>query len=121
MITITPDNQIHRDGEHIGDIIGETAWMKAKQAGRIIGQIKQVAGIDGLKFEIVDTPEEEAKLSEAGVFHVSPTAAEAGPAVDAGPAIPADFGEPGTAYFRRCFVNNFGNDAYSNFCKTRGL
>jgi hypothetical protein len=123
MITIE-NNQIHRDGEHIGDIIGETAWMKEKQPGVIAGQIRRAAGIDGLKFEIVDTPEEEAKLSATEVFHVSPPVAEAGPVVDAGPATTfniAGFGEPGTEYFRRCFVNHYGNDNYAAFMKSRGL
>ena len=62
MITITPDNQIERDGEIIGSIIGGIAWLKSKQAPRIVGQIRQAAGIDGLKFEIADTPEEVANL-----------------------------------------------------------
>lgn len=56
MITITPDNQIDRDGEIIGSIIGEIAWMKAKPAGRIAGQIRQVSGINGLKFEVDESP-----------------------------------------------------------------
>lgn len=55
-------NIIYRDSEKIGQIVGTVAWMNAKQAGRIIGQIKQAAGIEGLTFEIVDTPEEKANL-----------------------------------------------------------
>ena len=49
------ENIIYRDSEKIGQIVGTVAWMNAKQAGRIIGQIKQAAGIEGLTFEIVDT------------------------------------------------------------------
>lgn len=56
------ENIIYRDSEKIGQIVGTVAWMNAKQAGRIIGQIKQAAGIEGLTFEIVDTPEEVANL-----------------------------------------------------------
>jgi len=56
------ENIIYRDSEKIGQIVGTVAWMNAKQAGRIIGQIKQAAGIEGLTFEIVDTPEEKANL-----------------------------------------------------------
>lgn len=61
MITIE-NNQIRRDSEKIGQIVGTVAWMNSRQAGRIIGQIKQAANIEGLTFEIVDTPEEKASL-----------------------------------------------------------
>ena len=61
MITIE-ENIIYRDSEKIGQIVDTVAWMNAKQAGRIIGQIKQAAGIEGLTFEIVDTPEEVTNL-----------------------------------------------------------
>ena len=56
MITITPDNQIDRDGEIIGSIIGGIAFMKSKPAGRIVGQIRQATGIDGLTFQVAEAP-----------------------------------------------------------------
>lgn len=120
MITVT-NNQIHRDDEHIGDIIGSIAWMKAKPAGRIAGQIRQVAGIDGLKFEVVETspiPAAESVIVPAAVVPV-PVSDDAG----AGNAfhVPADWGTPGTAYFSRCFINHHGNDAYSTYCKANGI
>lgn len=129
MITITPDNQIDRDGEIIGNIIGETAWMKSKQPGVIIGQIKRAAGINGLAFEIVDTPEEEAKLSPpisaaAGVDNDSETEPAAScDDLAAGNTftIGADWGTPGTPYFARCFINHHGNDAYSAYCKANNI
>ena len=72
MITIE-ENIIYRDSEKIGQIVGTVAWMNAKQAGRIIGQIKQAAGIEGLTFEIVDTPEESANLEALPVVKESLT------------------------------------------------
>lgn len=137
MITITPDNQIDRDGEIIGSIIGGIAWMKAKQAPRIIGQIRQAAGIDGLKFEIADTPEEQANLPTGKEsLQVEPLSAAAG--VDNGAdgasplkgddrgagisfAIGSDWGTPGTQYFARCFINNHGSDAYAQYCRANGI
>jgi hypothetical protein len=125
MITITPDNQIDRDGEIIGNIIGGIAWMKAKPAGRIAGQIRQVAGIDGLKFEVADAPPPESPPISAvqvvDALNVSEPVAScddlaAGTAFDV-----ATFGEPGSEYFRRCFVNIYSNDAYAAFMKSRGL
>lgn len=123
MITIE-NNQIARDGEIIGSIIGEIAWMKAKPAGRIAGQIRQVAGINGLKFEIADTPEESPPLSAVQVvdaLNVSEPAAVCDDAAAGTVFNTVGFGEPGTPYFRRCFVNHYSNDAYAAFMKTRGL
>lgn len=65
------ENIIYRDSEKIGQIVGTVAWMNAKQAGRIIGQIKQAANIEGLTFEIVDTPEEKANLEALSVAEES--------------------------------------------------
>ena len=130
MITITEDNQIDRDGEVIGSIIGETAWMKAKPAPRIVGQIRQAAGIAGLTFEVADAPTDKECLT------VEPISTPQSPGTDSAmePAascddlaggitfdVPADFGTPGTQYFARCFVNSYGNDAYSQFCKANGI
>lgn len=137
MITITPDNQIERDGEVIGSIIGDTAWLKVKQAPRIVGQIRQAAGIDGLKFEIADTPEEQANLPTSkeslqvepissadvvdgvGVKEPVPVSDDAGAGISF--AIGSDWGTPGTPYFARCFINNHGSDAYSQYCKANGI
>ena len=137
MITITPDNQIDRDGEVIGSIIGGIAWLKSKQAPRIVGQIRQAAGIDGLKFEIADTPEEQANfptgkeslqvepLSAAvGVDNDSvtepvPVSDDAGAGISF--AIGSDWGTPGTSYFARCFINHHGSEAYAQYCKANGI
>ena len=129
MITITPDNQIDRDGEIIGSIIGGIAWLKSKQAPRIVGQIRQAAGIDGLKFEIADTPEEQANLSPpissadvvdgVGVKEPVPVSDDAGAGISF--AIGSDWGTPGTPYFARCFINNHGSDAYAQYCRANGI
>lgn len=145
MITITPDNQIDRDGEVIGSIIGGIAWLKSKQAPRIVGQIRQAAGIDGLKFEIADTPEEEAKITppswepaaipddtiqstnissaavvdDGGVMEPVPVSDDTGAGISF--AIGSDWGTPGTPYFARCFINNHGSDAYAQYCRANGL
>lgn len=121
MITITPDNQIDRDGDIIGSIIGNIAWMKAKPAPRIVGQIRAAAGIDGLKFEVDDPPTISA-------VQVGDTLPESEPAVvrddaTAGTSfnVGSDWGTPGTAYFARCFINHYGPDGYSQFCNNRGI
>lgn len=129
MITITPDNQIDRDGEVIGSIIGGIAWLKSKQAPRIVGQIRQAAGIDGLKFEIADTPEEQVNLSppissapvvdDGGVMEPVPVSDDTGAGITF--AIGSDWGTPGTPYFARCFINHHGSDAYSQYCKANGI
>jgi hypothetical protein len=124
------DNIIYRDSERIGEIIGETAWMKAKPAPRIVGQIRQAAGIAGLTFEVAEAPTDKECLA------VEPISTPQLPGTDSAmepPAscddlaggitfdVPADFGTPGTQYFARCFVNSYGNDAYSQFCKANGI
>jgi hypothetical protein len=130
MITITPDNQIDRDGEIIGNIIGNIAWMNAKPAPRIIGQIRQVAGIEGLTFEVAEAPTVNESLTvepiSAPEVVGNPSASEPAASCDdlaAGItfAIGFEWGTPGTQYFARCFVNHYGNDAYSQFCKANGI
>jgi hypothetical protein len=130
MITITPDNQIDRDGEVIGSIIGETAWMKAKQAPRIVGQIRQAAGINGLTFEVADAPTDKECLTVEPLSAVEvvdtlngsePVASCDDLAAGISFAIGSDWGTPGTQYFARCFINNHGNDAYSAYCKANGI
>ena len=128
MITIE-NNQIARDGEVIGSIIGTVAWMKSAPASRIKGQIKQASGINELTFEVVDTPEEPVNLSppissaavvdDGSVMEPVPVSDDAGAGISF--AIGSDWGTPGTPYFVRCFVNNHGNDAYSQYCKANGL
>jgi hypothetical protein len=124
------DNIIYRDSERIGEIIGETAWMKAKPAPRIVGQIRQAAGIAGLTFEVAEAPTDKECLA------VEPISTPQLPGTDSAmepPAscddlaggitfdVPADFGTPGTQYFARCFINNYGSDAYAAYCKANGL
>ena len=119
MITIE-NNQIHRNGEHIGDIIGEIAWMKAKPAGRIAGQIRQAAGINGLKFEVDESPPLSA-VEVVDALNVSEPAAVCDDAAAGNSFDTTGFGEPGTPYFRRCFVNHYSNDAYAQFCQANGI
>lgn len=143
MITITTDNQIERDGEVIGSIIGETAWMKAKPAPRIVGQIRQVAGIAGLTFEVADAPVEPISTPQlpgtdsamepaascddlAAGISFDPPCVETVTEDVSNEALPAfcigfDWGAPGTQYFARCFINNYGSDAYAAYCKANGL
>lgn len=143
MITITEDNQIDRDGEIIGSIIDGIAWMKAKPAPRIVGQIRQVAGIAGLTFEVADAPvepistpqlpgtdsvmEPAASCDDLAAGNISdPPCVETVTGSVSKEALPAfyvgsDWGTPGTQYFARCFVNSYGNDAYSQFCKANGI
>lgn len=150
MITITPDNQIDRDGEVIGSIIDGIAWMKAKPAPRIVGQIRQAAGIAGLTFEVADAPtvnqsltvqpistpqlpgtdsvmEPAASCDDLAAGNISdPPCVETVTGSVSKEALPAfyvgsDWGTPGTQYFARCFVNSYGNDAYSQFCKANGI
>jgi hypothetical protein len=133
MITIE-NNQIARDGEVIGQIVDGIAWMKAKQAPRIIGQIRAAAGIDGLKFEVLDAAGEDApmtatEIKERGesrkVAEATSISALTIESVKRSKEImiptfdTTGFGEPGTEYFRRCFVNHYGNDNYSAFMKER--
>lgn len=146
MITITPDNQIVRDGEVIGSIIGGIAWLKSKQAPRIVGQIRQAAGIDGLKFEVADAPPPKEKtivthvekapdsaywdrpikpissaavVDDGSVMEPVPVSDDAGAGISF--AIGSDWGTPGTPYFARCFINHHGSDAYSQYCKANGI
>jgi hypothetical protein len=150
MITITEDNQIDRDGEVIGSIIDGIAWMKAKPAPRIVGQIRQAAGIAGLTFEVADAPTDKECLTVepistpqlpgtdsameppancddlAGGILSDPPCVETVTEDVSNEALPAfcigfDWGVPGTQYFARCFVNSYGNDAYSQFCKANGI
>jgi len=130
MITITPDNQIDRDGEIIGNIIGNIAWVNAKPAPRIIGQIRQVAGIEGLTFEVVEAPAVKESfttepISAPEVVGNPPVTEPAASCDDLAAgitfAIGFEWGAPGTPYFARCFVNHYGNDAYSQFCKANGI
>lgn len=120
MITIE-NNQIARDGEIIGSIIGEIAWMKAKPAGRIAGQIRQVAGINGLKFEVDESPPLSAVQVVDTLSETEPAAVCDDAAAGNKFKIGLDWGTPGTAYFARCFINHYGPDGYSRFCKANGI
>jgi hypothetical protein len=62
MITIE-QNQILRDGELIGSIDGNKAYLLKKQGGVIIGQIKKAAGIE-LDFDVVaELPTDKESLT----------------------------------------------------------
>ena len=141
------DTIIYRDSEEIGRIVGTVAWLNTKQAGRIIGQIKQAASIEGLTFEIADTPKEKANLeslpiSDAGLLSF-PSASEAESARDvAGSAIAFEGSkasqilesvspsfdtssfdctyEQNPKLFQQCFVNTYGAHGYSEWLKLNG-
>ncbi len=113
MITISTDSKITRDGQEIGQIIGDTAWLKEEQSGVIKGQIKKAADVNILKFEVME-PEPETKPDlgiVAGLAQVSRLTTF---------PIEAEWGQPGTPYFQRCYVNTYGPGAYADFMAARG-
>jgi len=130
MIAITEDKQIDRDGEIIGQIVDKIAWLKSKQAPRILGQIRTAAGIDDLSFEVVETPTVNESLtvqpiSTPEVFDIPPALEPVAVCDDAAAGIRfydlTGFGEIGTPYFKRCFVNHYGPTGYAEFCKANGI
>lgn len=130
MITITKDNQINRDGEIIGQIIDGIAWLKSKQAPRILGQIRAAAGANGLTFETVEPPTVNESLavqpiSTPEVVDIPPALEPVAVCDDAAAGIPAydltGFGTIGTPYFQRCFVNHYGPSAYSAFIESNPI
>lgn len=69
-----------------------------------------VAGIPFQGFKITETnndPEMNQKLKQAKALLEFD--------------IPADFGAPGTEYFRRCFVNHYGPESYNQYAKQAGI
>jgi len=130
MITITSDNEIYRDNELIGVITLEKAWLKSKQAPRILGQIRAAAGIDNLSFEIVGDQNLKESLpietiSTPEVLDIPPVLEPVAVCDDAAAGIRSydltGFGEIGTPYFKRCFVNHYGPTGYAEFCKANGI
>lgn len=129
MITIE-NNTIYRDSEKIGQIVGTVAWMNSRQAGRIIGQIKQASSIDGLTFEIVDTPEEKANLQTLSALEVvdNPQALEPVTGRDdpvAGilsnePTRENHLGDKDPVW-QRWFIATYGEDAFKAKWPTRNL
>ena len=121
MINITADKQIDRDGEIIGQIVDNIAWLKSKQAPRILGQIRSAAGMDGLSFEIVESP----TISTPEVVDIPPVLKPVAVCDDAAAGTPSydltGFGTIGSPYFQRCFVNHYGPSAYSAFIKANQI
>ena len=120
------NSQIIRDGEIIGVIDGNTAYVTEKQAPRIVGQIRAAAGNPDLVVEVgAPTVKESlpvAEPNEIGVIVEVPEVAAEEPA----PApIQAEketwdltgFPDPkkDKQTFRICFVNHYGNDAYGRW------
>jgi hypothetical protein len=125
-------NDIIRDGELIGRIVGNDAYLLKKQGGVIIGQIKKAAGID-LDFDVVETLPEPLPPppipAESEVLHVFPSDDPAAEAVsasdDAGAATVFDtstFGsyEENPRYFQQCFVNTYGPHGFNEWLKQNG-
>ena len=130
MINITADKQIDRDGEIIGQIVDNIAWLKSKQAPRILGQIRSAAGMDGLSFEIVESPTDKESLtvepiSTPEVVDIPPVLKPVAVCDDAAAGTPSydltGFGTIGSPYFQRCFVNHYGPSAYSAFIKANQI
>jgi|GEM_PF-3175818 len=130
MIAITEDNQIDRDGEIIGQIIDGIAWLKSKQAPRILGQIRAAAGANGLTFETVEPQTVNESLtiepiSAPEVVDIPPALEPVAVCDDAAAGIRSydltGFGEIGSQYFKRCFVNHYGPTGYAEFCKANNI
>lgn len=130
MINITADKQIDRDGEIIGQIVDNIAWLKSKQAPRILGQIRSAAGMDSLSFEIVESPTVNESLtvepiSAPEVVDIPTVSEPVASCDDLAAGTPSfdltGFGPIGLPYFKRCFVNHYGPDAYSQFCKANNI
>jgi hypothetical protein len=140
-------NQILRDGELIGSIDGNKAYLLKKQGGVIIGQIKKAAGIE-LDFDVVaELPTDKESLtvepiSAAGLLSF-PSASEAESVRDvAGSAIAFEGSkasqilesvspafdtssfdctyEQNPKLFAQCFVNTYGAHGYSEWLKLNG-
>jgi len=130
MITITEDNQIDRDGEIIGQIIDGIAWLKSKQAPRILGQIRAAAGAPIMTFETIDSPTVNEPstvefISTLEVVDIPPALEPVAVCDDAAAGIRSydltGFGEIGSQYFKRCFVNHYGPTGYAEFCKANNI
>jgi hypothetical protein len=130
MITITSDNEIYRDNELIGVITLDAAWLKIKQAPRILGQIRAAAGIDNLSFVIAEDSTVNESLTVQPIS--TPEVVDIPPALE--PVAVCDdaaagtssydltgFGVIGSPYFKRCFVNHYGPSAYAAFCKANDI
>lgn len=147
MITIE-QNQILRDGELIGSIDGNKAYLLKKQGGVIIGQIKKAAGIE-LDFDVLDEPPTVKESltanpisNDAGLLSF-PSALEPEPVSDVAGSGIAFAGskasqilesvspafntsgfdctyEQNPRLFQQCFVNTYGQHGYSEWLKLNG-
>jgi hypothetical protein len=147
MITIESNN-ILRDGELIGSIDGNKAYLLKKQGGVIIGQIKKAAGID-LDFDVVEElPTDKESLTvepisdDAGLLSFpsvseaesvrdvagSATAFEGFKASQILESVSPDFDtssfdctyDENPRLFQQCFVNTYGQHGYSEWLKLNG-
>lgn len=128
MITISPEQEIFRDEEFIGHIVGTTAHVNEELAGRIKGQIRTAAGIPDLSFTIASPQAEAAPEFPSG--SVLSARMDAGtPSDDGGPAtiskpVPTwdltGFPPPSNKkQFKRQFINTFGPPAFEAYLKTK--
>lgn len=53
------NSKIIRDGEAIGTIVGDFAYVSSKPAPRIVGQIREAAGMPQLAFVVEEPPTSE--------------------------------------------------------------
>lgn len=122
------DSKIIRDGEAIGVIVGDVAYVSAKPAPRIVGQIREAAGNDKLTFTVGEplTTEEssEVQTDEIGVIVDVPEVVVNEPAqVEKQSDLPdqtkkqtfdlSGLPEPSHKDFKKAFINNYGPDMWS--------
>lgn len=127
------DDVIIRDGTNIGVIENGIAYVYEKQAPRIVGQIRSAYGNPDLVVEIGSPTSEDslpvANHEEIGVTVDIPDSVPnetqfENEQVDQ-PSLPlpsfdtTGFPDPNSdpCKFRICFVNNYGNDAFSQWQK----
>ena len=122
------DSKIIRDGEAIGVIVGDVAYVSSKPAPRIVGQIREAAGNDKLTFTVGEPPttedSSEVQTDEIGVTVDIPEVVVNEPAqVEKQSDLPAPsekqtfdlsgLPEPSHKDFKKAFINNYGPDMWS--------
>lgn len=122
------DSKIIRDGEAIGVIVGDVAYVSAKPAPRIVGQIREAAGMPQLAFTVGEAPttedSSEVQTDEIGVTVDIPEVVvnEQSP-VEKQSDLPSPsenqtfdlsgLPEPSHKDFKKAFINNYGPDMWS--------
>jgi len=134
MISITPEQDIIRDGVNIGTIRDGVAFTSESVAGVIKGQIKRAAGNPELTFEVVEN--DPPTVEESSVVAPIPDAGSSVVVAANGKAEAlSDVGASATLYdtsgfdctyeqnpklFAQCFINTYGPHGYSEWLKQNG-